>query len=132
VGIQPDDPARPVHPVQAAERPQSDGVVAAEHERNRAAGGRLRDQLRDVAAGLLDLGEEARVLVPRVDRLRDGGADVPSVRVLVAKPRDPGVEPRIADGGRAHVDATAPGAEVERSTDDGHLAGWLQRHGGQG
>ena len=42
------------------------------------------------------------------------------------------LETRVADRGRAHVDAAPPGAEVERRADHGDLAGGLlDAHGAE-
>src|SRR5262249_3846261 len=59
VRVEPDDPAQAVGSVEAAEGPQRDRVIAAEHERDRTVAGALGDEVGDVAAGLLDLGQES-------------------------------------------------------------------------
>ena len=132
VGVDPDHASRPVHAVQPAERPERDRVVAAEDDRNRPVAGGIRHELGDVSARLLDLRQEAGVLVAGVDGLRHRRADVAAVGVGIAEALDPGVEPGVADRGRAHVDTAAPGPEVEGGPDDRDLPAWLHRHGRQG
>ena len=54
---------------QARERPERDGVVAAEDERDRALGDDVGDDAGETRARLEDLGEEPRVLVRDGERL---------------------------------------------------------------
>ena len=72
------------------------------------------------------------MLVARDDRFGDGGAHVAVVDVAVAELRDAGVEARVADRGRPHVNPASAGAEIEGGADDGDLPGQLQGHGEQG
>ena len=109
-------------------------MVAAQHERQRAALGGLRHEPRQPVAEVEDLGEIPRVLVSHVGRLddrRDDVADVvdPHAELL----RKLLMEARVADGGRPHVDAAPPRAEVERCADHVDLAhGVLNAHNGGG
>ena len=122
VRVDPEHAAGAVHRRKAAERAERDGVVAAEHERDRA-GARLLDHLRrDPGAGRLDLGQEPRPLVLHRRRLRHRGLDVPVVAHRVAEAREALLEPGVADGRRPHVDAAPALPEVERRADDGDLA----------
>ena len=124
--VDPDDAARSARLRHADERAQRDGVVAAEHERQRAALDRLGDDPRQTVAEIEDLAEVTGVLVADHRRLGDRGDDVPHVRDLHAELlRKLVLEPRVANRGRAHVDAAPPRAEVERPSDHGHLAGCL-------
>src|SRR5438034_7430104 len=132
VRVEPEDAARAVDAAQAPERAQRDRVVAAEDDRDRPAPGRLRDEVGDVTAGFLDLGQEPRVLVTGLDRLGDRRADVAPVVVGVAEALDPPVEPGIAGCRWPHVDAAPARAEIESGADDGRLAAWLHLHAGQG
>ena len=116
-----------------AQRAERHGMVPAQDDRQRSRPCRLGDKLGDMPAGLLDLGQEAGVLVPGVDRLGHSRADVAAVVQVVAQLADPSVEARVADGGRPHIDAAAAGSQVERRADDRDLAlRWLHRHRKQG
>ena len=130
--IDPEDAARSLRLRETAQRADRNGVVAAEHERHASAGHRRGHELRDPLAGREDLRQEACVLVPHLGRLRHGRVDVPAVLARSAEALDPRVEACVADRGRAHVDPTAPGAEVERRPDHGDRLLRLHRHGGQG
>jgi hypothetical protein len=84
-------------------------VVAAEHERQRAALAASADERGQPVAEIEDLGEIARVLVAHVGRLDDRRDDVarvgdPHAELL----RELLLEARVADRGRAHVDAAPP------------------------
>src|SRR6185437_5591719 len=57
-----------------------------------------------------------------VGRLRDRREDVAPVVDLAPEGADPRLEPRVADRRGPHVDAAAPGAEIEPGTDDGDRA----------
>ena len=103
------------------ERSQRDGVVAAEHERLRALLECEADEPGDAAARRFDLGQVARARVRLLGRLQHRGLDVAPVEDVVADPVEPVVEPRVADGGRPHVDASAARAEIERRSDDRDL-----------
>ena len=104
-----------------AERPQRDGVVAAEHERQRVLLERERDEPGDAAARGLDLGQVARARSVSSVASEHGSLDVAPVEDVVADRGEPVVEPRVADGRRTHVDAAAARAEVERGADDRDL-----------
>ena len=79
-------------------------------------------------AGLADL---AQVLHPRIAgvvRLLDGDVDVARVVDLVAQRAHAGVDVGDAEGGRPHVHAAAPGAQVQGHADErdllaGHAVG---------
>src|SRR5262249_3977241 len=64
-----------------------------------------------------DLLQIFRVLVAYFFLLRDGDRDVATVVDLMAERLEARFEPGDADSGRAHIDATARGAKVERHTD---------------
>ena len=98
-------------------------MIAAEHQRHLPLPTRRRNELRHTVAELEDLWQEARPVVARLGRLRDGRIDVAEVdghdaellfKVLL--------EPGVADRRRAHVDAAAARSEIERRPDQGHLA----------
>src|SRR5205085_3903142 len=98
--------------------PQRNRMVAAQDKRKAFLVGGAADQLRDVPARLEDLVQEARPLVTNVRRLGDMRAHVaPVVRVASERANALG-EPRVADRRRPHVDAAAPGAEVECGSND--------------
>ena len=121
VRVEPEHAADAAGAREPAERSQRDGVVAAEHERQRVLLERERDEPGDAAARRLDLRQVARAGVRLLRRLQHGGLDVAPVEDVVADRVEPVVEPRVADRGRAHVDAAAAGAEVERGADDRDL-----------
>ena len=117
---------------QAAERPERDGVISPEDERNRARI-RLLDDLRgDPLAGLLDLRQEACPLVAKRRCLRDRRLDVPVVAHAIPEAREPLLEPCVAHGGRPHVYSAAALAEIEGCTDDRDIAFAVARHGAEG
>ncbi len=101
-----------------AERAHRDRVVAAEHERHASLLGRVLDERGDVLARLLDLREVARGRVALVGCLGDRRDDVAPVGDVAAELADAGRQVGVADRRRAHVDAAAPGAEVEPDADD--------------
>ena len=116
---------------EAAERPERDGVIAAEHERNRARA-RLLDDLRgDPLARRLDLRKKARALVAERRRLGHGRLDVPVVANRVAEALEPLLEARVANRRRPHVDAAPALPEVERRADDRDLALCARLHGAE-
>ena len=117
---------------ETAERADRDRVVAPEDERQGAVRHRGRDEPRNPLARSDDLRKKARVLRAHLGRLGDGRLDVSPVFARPAEASDPVVEPRIADSGRAHVDATPARAEVERRSDYGHGLVGLHGHGRQG
>ena len=103
---------------EAAQRAEGDGMVAAEHERQRAGADRLPHEQRNLRTGGEDLGQVARSLVVHRGRLRLGRLDVPEVPDVVTQRDEPFLEIRVAKGGGAHVDPAAPLTEVERGADD--------------
>ena len=119
--VEPEHAADAARTREPAERSQRDRVVAAEHERQRALLEREADEPGDAATGRLDLRQVARARVRLLGRLLHGRLDVAPVEDVVADPVEPVVEARVADRGRAHVDASAARAEVERGSDDRHL-----------
>ena len=131
--VDPHDAARAMRLRHPDERAERDGVVAAEHERQRAAAGRSRDELREAVAEVEDLAEVAGVLVAHVRRLDDRRDDVAAVGDAHAElVRELLLEARVADRGRAHVDAAPPRAQVERGADDGDLADcFVDAHGAE-
>ena len=122
MGVDPDRPAGAVHLAEPAERPQRHRMVSAEHDRNEAVPRRVADELGDVPARLLDLREEAGLLVHDRRRLRDRSADVAPVDVLVAELDDPRGEAGVPNRGRTHVNTATPGAQIEGRADDGDFA----------
>ena len=114
-------PPGAVHRREASERAERDRVVAAEDERHRARVRHLGDARRDQLARVVDLGEEARSLVPERGRLRHGRLDVPLVAHRVPETDEALLEPRVPDRRRPHVDAAPPLPEVERRADDRDL-----------
>src|SRR6185503_6916926 len=120
---------RAVRGGEPAEGPERDGVVAPEHDRDVAFVGGRRDSARDSLAGVLDLGEKARLRIAGPSRFRDHRLDVPPVRALEPEPGEAVVQAGVANRGRAHVDTAAARAEVEGSPDDSELS-FL--HGGEG
>ncbi len=95
-----------------------DRMVAAEHEGQRTVAGRLLDERGERGAGLQDLGEKTGPVVDEGERLGLGRDDVAAVEDRERDRRQPLLEPRVADRRRAHVDAAAGLAEVERRADD--------------
>ncbi len=73
------------------------------------------------AARGLDLRQVARRRVRLLGRLEHGGLDVAPVEHLVAEALEAVVQAGVADRRRAHVDAAAARAEVERGADDRDL-----------
>jgi CheY-like chemotaxis protein len=93
-------------------------VVTAEHQRLVAFLDRARQELGNPLVRLLDLRQEPEPLVADRARLRDGRRDVAPILHAPAEALDASVEARIADRRGAHVDATPPGAQIERRADD--------------
>ncbi len=96
-------------------------MVSAEHEGHRSARSDLGDARCDQLARVVDLGEEARALVPQRGGLGHGGLDVPLVAHGVPETDESLLEPRVPDRRRPHVDAASPLPEVERRADDRDL-----------
>ena len=119
--VEPEHAADAAGTREPAERSQRDGVVATEHERQRSLLEREADEPGDAATGRLDLRQVAGARVRLLGRLLHGRLDVAPVEDVVADPVEPVVEPRVADGGWAHVDTSSARAEVERGSDDRHL-----------
>ncbi len=108
-------------------------MVTTEDNRKESVARRTPYELGDPLGRFLDLREKAGVLVTGVRGLCDRRLDVAQVHVLVAEVPETRCQPRVANRRRTHVNATTPGAEVERGTYDGDFAaGWLKRHGEQG
>jgi hypothetical protein len=93
-------------------------MVAAQHERQVSIGKGALDAVRDLTAGLADLGEEANALVPDRGRLGHCRLNVSPVDGRATDLRKPRLQARIADRRRPHVHASPPGAEVEARADD--------------
>ena len=106
-------------------------MVAAQHDRRLFVAAGLCDELRNAVAELEDRAQEACALVTLVHRFGDRRRDVAEVhRFDAERVAEMLVETRVADRGRAHVDAAAAGSEVERRADQGHPAlRWLHAHG---
>jgi hypothetical protein len=117
--IDPEHAAGAVHARHPNERPEPDGVIAAEDERQIPVPHRALDEARDLRPRLLDLREEPSTLVLDLGRLRHGRLDVAEVDRIVADFAQPRLQSRIADRGRAHVNTAPPRAEIERSADHG-------------
>ena len=126
--IDPEHPARTAHGGEAAERAERDRVISAQDEGKRTTIGGRRDARRDPLAGLTNLGQETNVLVPESHRFLDDRLDVPLVVNRVPQAREPVLEARVAQGGRAHVDAATALPEVERGADDRDLTCLRRAH----
>src|SRR5829696_491919 len=116
----------------AADRPDRDRVVPAEHERKRAALRRRPHLLGDSLAGLADLGEEAGFLVAGGHRLADARVDVAPVLRCDPELDEALAQPRVANRGRAHVHAAPACAEVELGPDDRDTPFCVHGGGGYG
>ena len=119
--VEPEHAADAARMREPAECPERDGVVAAEHERQRVLLQRKPDQPRDAPARRLDLRQVAGTRVRLLGRFLHRRLDVAPVQDVVADPVEPVVKARVPDGGWPHVDAAATRAEVERCSDDRHL-----------
>ncbi len=130
VGVEPDEAELLLPPVEVprepGDRPHRHGVVAAEHHGGRPRLERLRHAVAQRLADLEDLLQVLEARVPGPLGLPDLDAQVAPVVHLVAELDDLRVHLRHAEGGGAHVDAAAAGAEVERNADEGHAS---LRHG---
>src|SRR5438067_835444 len=69
VGVDPEHAAGPVRAGEAAECPDRNGVVTAEHERMQTLLDRTRNEVRNPLAGLLDRRQEANALAAHLCRL---------------------------------------------------------------
>ena len=119
VRVDPERRARAARLRHPAERAHRDRVVAAEHERQVPLPDRLVDERGDPLARLLDRAEVAGVRGrPRRSPRARPTRDVAPVDDRPAERADALVEARVADRGRAHVDAAPALAQVERGADD--------------
>ena len=130
--VDPDRPTGPVHLAEPSERAERDRMVTAEHKRDECVSRRLGNELGDVPTRLLDLRQEAGVLVDDGSRLGHSRAHVSAIDVLVAELGNARGKAGVPNRRRTHVNAAAPGAEVERGADNGNFALRLHVHGGQG
>jgi hypothetical protein len=125
----------PPGPPCAAARPPSE-PTAIEWSPPRTSGSapRLDDALDlagELLAGRLDRVPVAAGRVALVERLGQAGVDVAAVGQGVAEGGHLLAQLRVADRGRAHVDAATARPEVERRADDGDAAGGIGTHGAQ-
>ena len=120
VGVDPEHAAGPVRAGEAAERPDRNGVVAAEHERMQTLLDRARNEVRNPLAGLLDRRQEANALAAHLRRLGNCTLDVPPVEHRPPQPLDASSQAGVADRGGSHVDAAPARPEVETRTDQGN------------
>jgi hypothetical protein len=106
-------------------------VVAAEGEGDLAEFEGLEHQLGLGFARLSNLFEVLGAGISLGLRFQHGDGDVAGVFDVVAEGLELGFETRHAHGGRAHVDAAARLAEIERHADDSDVLGFdvLQRLG---
>ena len=118
VRVDPEDTARPVSRREASERAERDGVVAAEHKRKLTVLAGAANDAGYALTRLHDRAEEASALIALVGCLGDRDRHVPEVDHLAPERREPLRKPGVADRRGAHVDASAPGTEVDRRTDD--------------
>ena len=117
--VDPDDaPRLPRGRGEPAQRAHRDRVVAAEDERPGALPHRSFDDRGQLRARGEDLGHEAGPLVGEGETLRLRRHHVAAVGDVEPDAGEPLFEPRVADRRRAHVDAAALLAEVERGADD--------------
>ena len=119
VRVDPEHAARPVRTREPTQRPDRDGVVAAEHERVQALFDRARHEVRHPLARLLDRRQEADAFAAHLRRLGNRTLDIAPVENRPAQALDPRREAGIADCRRSHVDAAAPCPEVEARADQG-------------
>ena len=131
--VDPEHAARAERGCEPAERPESHGMVSAEHQRRGVAADGF-DHLRSNAlARAFDLREKAGALVVKSRRLRHCRLDVPVIAHDEAEAGQPLLEARVPDRGGPHVHAAPSLSEVESRADDRDLAlrvhaGNLQRH----
>ncbi len=105
----------------AGDGSDGDGMIAAEHQRKFPVVERPFHLGRQAHAGVGDLGEIARVGRPFGMSFGLGDGDVAQILHLIAERSDAGVEIGHANRGSAHIHAAAPGAQIERRSDDGDL-----------
>ena len=94
-------------------RPGTEAVIAAEHERNRPF---LDRGARGLIYALADLGDVLDELLSRIAvllRFRNGRWEIAPIDHHAAERRDLFAEARDAKRGRPHIDATAAPAHVE-------------------
>jgi hypothetical protein len=96
----------------------SEGVISAEDEGSHSILKALNDGFGSVGAGIGNLGEIAGIGGAGALGFGDFYADVATVGDLVAEFFEMGFKPGNTDGGRAHIDATAACAEIERNAKD--------------
>ena len=126
VGVEPDRGAGAVHPCEAGEHAEGERVVTAEHQDEVAGAFRGLDGGRDLARHSDDRLEVLRAGIALARGLGPGDGDVTAVVDGVADPPQTLGEPRVADRGRPHVDATPALPEVEGDPDQRDAA--LRRH----
>ena len=119
VGVDPEDTARAPRASETAERPERDGVIAAQYERQEPLLAGAHDEIRDPFAARLDLVQKADALAADRDRFGHRRLDVSPVHRAPADPGEPSLQARVADRRRPHVDAAAASAEIERRADHG-------------
>src|ERR1700740_3034959 len=101
----------------------SDGVIAAEDERNGAGLETFEDQFGAFGAGCGDFLQIFGMGGAFLLLLGDGDGDVSAVLDDVADGSEGGFESGDADSGRAHVASPPRLAEIERDSDDANLLG---------
>jgi hypothetical protein len=105
-----------------------DGMVAAEYDGELVVGHGLAHTFGDVGAGFGNLWQITRFFRAWRDAFRLRDIDVAEVFHRIAKRRDLFVKTREANGGRAHVDAAAPGAQVHGRADNGDVGTGIGSH----
>ena len=126
--VEPEHAPGATHTGKAAERSERDRVVASEDERQVPALDGTCHELSDPLAGLLDLRQEARVLIADRACLGNGGHDVAPVLAAPPELRDLRVEARVPNRRGPHVDAPPAGTEIERRADDRNRLRRLPTH----
>jgi hypothetical protein len=125
VSVEPQHAPRP-RGCQPAQRAHRDRMVPAEHQWQPTLAAGSLDLVCDPRAGLEDLIQEPGALGARLTRLGDRRLNVPAVLDFDPGTLEPLAEARVADRRRAHVDAAAARAEIERRSDDRYTG---RRHG---
>jgi hypothetical protein len=118
VGVEPEDTAWAVERCERTDRPERDGMVAAEDERRQSALRRHAHSLGDPLARRADLREVARVLRSGIRRLADLRLDVAQVMRDDRERGQAFAQTGVADRRRAHIDPAAAGAEIELGAND--------------